>query len=138
MENERLERIEKLLRAERGVELSADFTQQVMKKIRSLPAPELMAPRRTWRDWVYALKLLSNGEKVAGGLVIAGVLALLVPGAGDLLVYWQWELADLTFSVSVGETVASASLLSVLAMAAGVAFMTGVGAFAARNNLIRA
>jgi hypothetical protein len=138
MNEEKLQKVEALLRAERGVELSADFKRKVMDQVKSLPAPELYAPRRTWRDWVYALKLLSSGEKVALGLIICGVLALLVPGMADVVALWEWELADLTFSVSIGETVASASLLSVVAIAAAGLFMTGVGAYAAKNNLIRA
>jgi len=138
MNEEKLQKVEELLRAERGVELPADFKLKVMAQVRSLPAPELIAPRRSWRDWVYTLKLLSSGEKVAGGLIIAGVLALLIPGVADVLALWEWELADLTLSVGIGETVASASLLSVVAVCAAGLFMTGVGAYAAKHNLIRA
>ena len=138
MSDERLDKVERLLRQERGVALSPEFKRNVMAAVAALPDPELIAPRRSWRDWVYALRLLSSGEKVALGLILAGIAGLIIPGTAELLAIFEWELADLTLSVSVGETVASASLLSVIAIAAGGLFMTGVGAYAARNNLIGA
>lgn len=136
MQEEKLQKVEQLLRAEGGCTLSPDFKRRVMDTVRTLPPPELLAPRRSWRDWIYALRLLSSGEKVAAGLLAAGVLVLLIPGAAGLLSLWQWELSDLMLSVSIGETVASASLLSVIATAAGAAFVTGAGAYAAKHNLI--
>jgi hypothetical protein len=50
----------------------------------------------------------------------------------------QWELGDMELSISLGETALSASLMSVIAVAAGLLAMTGVGAYAAKNNLIGA
>ena len=47
-------------------------------------------------------------------------------------------LAGLELSFNVGETAASASLASVIMVSAGALFMTGVGAYAMRNNLIGA
>jgi hypothetical protein len=121
MSDERLDKVEQLLRREQGVALSPEFKRNVLAAVAALPAPELIAPRRTWRDWVYALKLLSSGEKVALGLILAGIAALIIPGTAELLAIFEWELSDLTLSVSFGEM-----------------FMTGVGAYAARNNLIGA
>jgi len=137
--NERKEQlVEQLLRAERAAELSPDFRQRVMARIERLPAPELLAPRRGWRDWIYALRIMSSGEKIALGLIIVGIIAMLLPGAGDLLLAAQWELAGLELSLSVGETAVSVSLASVIAVIVGALFMTGVGAYAARNHLIGA
>jgi len=138
MDEKRLNKVEQLLRAQRGVELSADFKQNVMAEINRLPAPELITPRKSWRDAIYALKLLTSGEKVALGLILAAVVTVLLPGASELLAAAEWELADLTLSLSFGETAVSASLASVMTIAAGTLFMTGVGAYAARNNLIGA
>ncbi|GEM_PF-2205669 len=138
MSEERVDKVERLLRQQRGMQLSPQFRQNVMAAIRRLPAPELIAPRRGWRDAVYAFRLLSSGEKVALGLILCGLIALLLPGAGELLLAAQWELGDLALSIEVGETVLSASLMSVIAVAAGLLAMTGVGAYAARNNLIGA
>ncbi|MBN2080690.1 hypothetical protein JW859_00645 [bacterium] len=138
MDEKRLNKVEELLRAEQGVELSADFKQNVMAEINRLPEPELLTPRRTWRDAIYALKLLTSGEKVALGLILAAVVTVLWPGASELLAAAEWELADLTLSLSFGETAVSASLASVMTIGAGALFMTGVGAYAARNNLIGA
>ena len=138
MDEKRLNKVEQLLRAQRGVELSADFKQNVMAEINRLPAPELITPRKSWRDAIYALKLLTSGEKVALGLILAAVVTVLLPGASELIAAAEWELADLTLSLSFGETAVSASLASVMTIAAGALFMTGVGAYAARNNLIGA
>ena len=136
MSEEKLDKVERLLREQQGVQLSLQFKQRVMAAIERLPAPELIAPRRGLSDLVYALRLLSSGEKVALGLILCGLIALLLPGAGELLVAAEWELGDLTLSISLGETALSASLMSVIAVAAGLLAMTGVGAYAARNNLI--
>jgi len=138
MNEERREKVEKLLREERGAGLSPQFRQRVMAAVRVLPAPELIAPRRNWRDVVYALKLLSSGEKVALGLILAGIAVFLLPSMGDVFAAFAWEFADLTLNISVGETALSASLLTVIAAAAGGLCMTGVGAYAARNHLIGA
>ena len=136
MSEEKLDKVERLLREQQGVQLSLQFKQRVMAAIERLPAPELIAPRRGLSDLVYALRLLSSGEKVALGLILCGLIALLLPGAGELLLAAEWELGDLTLSISLGETALSASLMSVIAVAAGLLAMTGVGAYAAKNNLI--
>jgi len=138
MDERKEQLVEQLLRAGRPVELSPDFKQRVMARLERLPAPELLAPRRGWRDWIYALRLLSSGEKIALGLIVVGVIALLIPGAGELLLTAQWELAGLELSLNIGETAVSASLASVIAVIVGALFMTGVGAYAARNHLIGA
>lgn len=138
MDERKEQLVERLLRAERGVELAPDFKQQVMARLERLPAPELLAPHHGWRDWIYALRLLSSGEKIALGLIIVGIIVMLLPGARELLLAAQWELAGLELSLSIGESAVSASLASVIAVIAGALFMTGVGAFAARNHLIGA
>lgn len=138
MDERKEQLVEQLLRAERGVELAPDFRQRVMARIGHLPIPELLSPRRGWRDWIYALRLLSNGEKIALGLIFAGVIVMLIPGAGELLLAAQWELAGLELTLNIGETVVSASLASVIAVLAGALVMTGLGAYAARNHLIGA
>jgi hypothetical protein len=136
MDVERLKKVEQLLRAEPGVELAPGFKQRVMHRIERLPAPEILAPRRSWRDIWLVLRGLDTGEKVGLGLALAGLLIMLLPGVDDVVAAINWQLADITISLSVGETIISASLISVISVAAGGLFMAGVGAYTARNHLV--
>jgi hypothetical protein len=132
------EKVEALLREQHGAQLSPQFKRNVLAAIGRLPEPALLSPPGRARDLLYALRLLSTGERIGLGLALCASVALLLPGAGDVLALAEWELADFTVSFSVGSTALSASLLSVLAVVLGVAFMAGVGAFASRNHLIGA
>ena len=136
MDEERLQKVEQLLRSESGVELSPGFKQRVMHRIERLPAPEVLEPRRSWRDIWLVLRGLDTGEKVGLGLALAGLLIMLLPGVDDVVAAINWQLADITISLSVGETILSASLFSVLSVAAGGLFMAGVGAYTARNHMV--
>ena len=133
MDKEKLNRVEELLRAERQQLLSGDFTSKVMGRIRRLPDPELLSPRR---DLLYMLRTLSTGEKLGAACVLAGLALLLIPGAGDLIGGLGWELAGMSIDVNVGSSAASASLLSVASIVCCVLLLIGLGAYGARNKLI--
>jgi len=138
MVDKKLEQVERLLRAERGVELSPSFKQRVMGAISRLPDPELLAPPAAARDLGYFFRLLGVSGVVAIVLIVGGLTALFWPGATDLLAAYSWELGELKLSLSIGETALSASLLSVLVVAAAALFMAGVGAYTAKNHMIGA
>jgi hypothetical protein len=134
----KVEQVEALLGRQRGATLSPQFKRNVMVAIDRLPEPSLLSPPARARDLLYALRLLSTGERIGLGLALCAIVALAWPGMGDMLVLAEWELSDFTVNLSVGGTALSASLLSVLAVSLGVVFMVGVGAFASRNHLIGA
>lgn len=142
MNERKLAQVEQLLRSQGPAPLSPHFKRDVMAAIAQLPAPALTAPPRPATGWLYAVRLLNTGEKLGLGLLGLGLLAcvavMLIPGAGDWLALAGWELGELTLSVSIGETVASASLLSVLAVLGAAGFMACLGSFSARNHLLGA
>ena len=142
MDERKIQQVERLLREQGSVQLSPQFRRGIMDAISQLPAPAVTAPPRPASGLGYALRLLSTGEKLGLGLLGLGLIAclavLLIPGAGDWLALANWELGELTLSISIGESVASASLLSVLAVVGLAVFMAGLGSFSARNHLIGA
>lgn len=137
VDDNRAERVEQLLRRQGGTALSPNFRRNVMAAVSRLPEPQVYAAARP-RDLLYALRLLTTGERIGLGLALCAVVALLLPGAGDLFALAELELSDFTVDLSVGGVALSASLLSVIAVTLGVLFMAGVGAFASRNHLIGA
>ena len=142
MDERKLEQVERLLRSRGPAPLSADFRRNVLAAIGELPAPAQTAPPQPVSSWRYAWRLLSTGEKLGLGLLALGLLAclaaVLIPDLGEYLMLASWEIGELTLSVSFGDTVLSASLLSVLAVLAAAGFMAGVGSYSARNHLIGA
>ncbi len=133
MDNDKLNRVEQLLRAERQDLLSGDFTQKVMGRIRRLPDPGLLAPARGWR---YVLGMLSTGEKLGAAAVLFGLALLFVPGAADVLGGLGWELEAFSVELSLGGSALSASLASVATAVCCVLLLVGLGAYGARNRLI--
>ena len=124
------ERIETLLRSQRGVQLSPQFRSGVLDAISRLPDPELLAvDRRPCFSLWLACGLLT---------IILGALSLSAPQFSATLAAWQWELTDLSVALSLGGTVLSASLLSILIAAAGFTVLTVVGIYGRRNHLIGA
>lgn len=137
-DNRKMEKLELLLRRQAPLELGADFRRQVMAEVKRLPAPALLArPRGLAGLWDTARRL-GTGEKLALGVGLLGVAALMLPGADSVLAGWNFELADTTFSLSVGDLALSASALSVAFVGLGVAFLTAVGAYSARQHLLGA
>jgi hypothetical protein len=137
-EREKLNKVERLLRAQAPAPLSADFKRNLMQSIAQLPDPELIAPPQGLAGLVRSLRLLSAGELVAIGMVLLGLVIALMPGTGSVIESWNWELASLDLSLNIGGMALSGSLLSIIAVALGAAFMVGVGAYASRNHLIGA
>jgi hypothetical protein len=135
---EKLDRVELLLRQHGAAPLSAGFKRDVLQAIAHLPDPELVTPQRGIAGLVRAMRLLSAGELVAIGLVLLGLVITLIPSVGNVLTGWHWELASLDVSISIGSMALSGSLLSMIAIVIGAAFMAGVGAYATRNHLIGA
>ncbi|HES57804.1 MAG TPA: hypothetical protein ENO21_00055 [Firmicutes bacterium] len=133
MDDDRLNRVEQLLRAERRDLLSGDFTQKVMSRICRLPDPALL---RQDRGWLYTLRVLSTGEKLAAATVLLGLVLLLVPGAADALGGLGWELEAFSVELSLGGSALSASLASVATTVCCVLLLLGLGAYGARNRLI--
>jgi hypothetical protein len=138
MDENKLARIEQMLRDEPGVALSPEFKRKVLAAVARFPRPELTAPPAGLTGLRYATRLLSPTQLVVLVLMALGLAGLLLPGASDLLTLWNWKLADLQVSLSFGEQVVSASLLSLIAVAAGLLFMTGIGVYSTRNKLIGA
>ena len=130
------DRVERLLRAQGPHELSPDFTRRVMEAISHLPDPELVAAPRGLRAAIRALRMLSPGERLGIGLILACVVALLLPGVDAVLEALRWELTGVDLSLNLGGTALSASLFSVIAVCLGSAFMAFVGAYVSRNHLI--
>lgn len=136
MDERNEKRIEELLRSERQSLLPDDFTSKLMAEVNKLPAPALAKPATSWGDLLYSLRLLGTGEKVAAALVLLGVAAIFLPGFSEVLAVWDWELSDMTVSMTIGETAASASLMSVLTISAGAVFMVGAGAYSMRSGMV--
>lgn len=136
--DERAKRVERLLRQQGPVPLSADFKHNVLRAVAQLPDPLLLVPPRGVRGLARGMRLLSPGEIVASGVIVLGLLCMLLPGLSSVLEKWHWELASLDLSISVGDMALSCSVLSIIAVAIGAAFMAGVGAYASRNHLIGA
>jgi hypothetical protein len=137
-QDEKLKSVERLLRQCGPAPLRADFKHNVLQAIAQLPDPELLAAPRGWSGLALSLRLLSAGELVAIGIVVLGLLFTLLPGISDALESWHWELASLDLSIGIGDMALSCSVLSIIAVAVGAAFMAGVGAYASRNRLIGA
>lgn len=138
MDEKKEKRIEELLRSERRSLLPGDFTSKLMAEVNKLPPPALAKPATNWHDLLYAVRLMGTGEKVAAALVMLGVAAVFLPGFSEILAVWDWELSDMTVSMTIGEKVASASLMSVLTICAGAVFMVGAGAYSLKSGLVRA
>ena len=130
------DRVERLLRAQGPCEFSPDFTRRVMEAVSHLPDPALVAPPRGIWAALCTLRLFSPGERLIIGLILACVVALLLPGVDAVLEALRWELTGVDLSLTVGGTALSASLFSVVAVCLGIAFMAFVGAYVSRNHLI--
>ena len=138
MDEKKEKRIEELLRSERQSLLPADFTSKLMAEVNQLPPPALAKPATTWSDLLYSVRLLGTGEKVAVAMMLMGVAAIFLPGFSEALAIWDWELSDMTVSMTIGETAASASLMSVLMITAGALFMVGAGAYSMKSGMVSA
>jgi hypothetical protein len=130
MSEGRPDKIEALLRSQRGAQLSHGFRRGVLDAISHLPDPELLpaAPRPRLTLWL-ALGTLT---------VIFGVVAVALPHVSLTLAAWQWELSDLSVAMSVGGAVLSVSLLTVICAMVGVTVITALGIYGRRNHLIGA
>lgn len=126
----RPDRIEAVLRSQRGAPLSDGFRRGVLDAISRLPDPELVPvaskPRLTL--WL-ALGALT---------VILGIVAVAMPHMSLTLAAWQWELSDLSVAMSVGGAVLSASLVTVICAMVGAMVLTVLGIYGRRNHLIGA
>ncbi len=138
VQDEQVKRVEELLRRHGPASLPVDFKHNVMRAIAQLPDPELLTPPQGLRGVARSLRLLSAGELIAIGSVVLGLLFTLLPGISTVLEGWHWELASLDLSIGIGDLALSCSVLSIVAVAIGAAFMAGVGAYASRNHLIGA
>lgn len=138
MNEEQNNRVERMLRDEGPLELSPDFKCRVMAQLETLPAPQDARPPGRARDAAYLLRLLSTGDKLALATIALGVLLLMIPGTSDLLALIELELADTALTLDIGGRMLSASLASVVAAGLGMLIMVGIGAYAARNQLISA
>jgi hypothetical protein len=78
--------------------------------------------------------MLSTGEKVAAGAILVALVMLLIPGAGAYLAAIDYSLSTSVISLSVGDTVLSASLLSVIAGVICLAFIIMGSSFAGRRG----
>ncbi len=134
----KMEQVERLLRTQRPVELSAGFKRSVMDSIQRLPAPALLHKPRGLRGLWETLRALGTGEKLALGVGALGLCAMALPGVDGLLASWNFELADTTLSLTIGDLALSASAMSLAAIGLGAAFLTAVGAYSAKNHLLGA
>lgn len=132
------EQIERLLRSQHGIELSAGFKRALMQRIEQLPAPRFADLPQGRVDLGWLLRHLALPDRLGLGALALGLLALLVPGVSDTLGHWQLALGSFELSLSLGESAASMSLLSLATLALCLGFMGILGSFAARNKLISA
>jgi len=126
------QQVERMLRKEGGELLSPGFRRKVIAQVASLPAPELIKPRRGWADIVYGVRLLTVFEKATLVLALLCAVLAFIPPVGEFLAAWSWELSDMAVSVTIGGEVVSASLLSVLSLAGGALFMVLAGAWGSK------
>ena len=134
-EKQNLEKVEALLRQHGGTGLSPDFKRRVMAAVGRLPEPALLARQRGWRA---ALRLLGPVECAALLLILVALLLLFIPGASAWLSAMEWELSDMALSLTLGKSVLSVSMLSVLMVAAGLALLGGIGELSNRQRLLGA
>lgn len=128
--NAQQDRIQTLLRAQRGAQLSPQFRRAVLDAVASLPDPGLLPEARQPRLALW----------LAAGLVtlMLGALSLALPHYSATLAAWQWELSDLNVALSFGSVALSASLLSILVASVGAAVITLLGWYGRRNHLLGA
>jgi len=135
---DKLERLERRLRGHGGVALSGAFKRNVMDAVARLPEPQAIAPASPQRGGLYLLRLLTTGEKVIIGAVLVGLAALCLPGALDWIDSVGFSLSNSELALSIGDTVLSASVLSVIAFAVVGVFLMAFGAYGSRNKLLGA
>lgn len=126
----KLERVERVLREHGPAELSAQFRAGVLDAVQALPPAELLAPATAPRQAVLVA--------IAAVLLLLGTLALVMPTGSGWLAAWQLELSDLSLALTVGESVLTASLLSIVALLLGAGFMTCIGIYGVKHRLISA
>src|SRR5512141_1017345 len=114
-DDRKMERLEKVLREQGPVHLSKEFKSNVMQAIGKLPAPAYSARPHGLALVRSALSLLSPGEIVAMLLLVAGMVALMLPGVGTLIDNLQWDLADLHVSLELGTSAVSANVVGLIA-----------------------
>jgi hypothetical protein len=132
------ERLEQLLRSGGGVELSGAFKRNIMDAVAKLPEPQFIAPPSAGRGWLDLLRLLTTGEKVIVGAVVVVLASLFIPGALDWIDSVGFSLSNAEVALSVGGTVLSASMLSIVAFGVCGALLAACGAYGARHRLIGA
>jgi hypothetical protein len=109
-----------------------------MRAVNALPAPALLERPHGISGLLAASRELGIGEKLGLGVAVLGLALCFIPGMDGLFASWQYDLADTTLSLSVGEVAVSASALSVLTFSLGAGFLTAVGAYASKQRLIGA
>jgi hypothetical protein len=129
-----LERIEQRLRATPAVDLSSSFRRNVLEATAHLPAPAVIAPPRPSSGWRQMASMMTTGEKVTAGAILAALLCLLMPGAGAYLAALDYTLSTSVLSLSIGDTMLSASLLSIVAAAVCMVFLILGSSFAGRRG----
>jgi hypothetical protein len=109
-----------------------------MDRIAQLPAPELIAPPRPGQGLRQLVRLLTVGEKVAIAAILLALLLPLLPGAADWLAAVDYALATSELSLSLGSTVLSASLFTVVAAFIGGGLLALCGVYGSRHRLLGA
>jgi hypothetical protein len=130
----KLERIEQRLRAVPGVELSPAFRRNVLESTAHLPAPAAIAPPRPASGWRQMVAMLSTGEKVTAGLMLCALVLLFLPGGGAYLAALDYSLSTSVVSLNLGDTMLSASLLTIVACAACMVLAVVGRSFAGRHG----
>lgn len=138
MNETKLERVEQLLRARPGVELSPGFKRGVMDSIAKLPEPQQIAPPQLASGWRQFVRQLSVGEKLGAAVLLIALLLPFLPGAGDWLALVDYTLSTAELSLTVGSTVLSASLFTVVAALICGGLLAACGAYGARHRLLGA
>jgi hypothetical protein len=109
-----------------------------MEAIARLPEPQAIAPPSASRSGLDLLRLLTTGEKVAIGVVLVCLAALFLPGALDWIDSVGFDLNHSVLALSIGDTVLSASMLSIVAVALCGLGLAAFGAYGTRHRLLGA
>ena len=126
------------LRDGRGSELSPGFKRGVMDAIALLPPPEATAPARPLAGWRQLVTMLSTGEKIGAGAILGALSLLVIPGGGQWLAALDYSLSTSVVSLSIGDTVLSASLLSLAGAVIAGGLLAAGGLIGGRHILLGA
>jgi hypothetical protein len=134
--NNRLERVEQMLRQYPATALAPDFRERVMDRVRALPANVHVVQVGRRRDWLYSITNMSSGEKFGALLILVALTLPLLPGAADWLAAIDYSLQTVELTLVLGSLVLSASLLSAAIVIVLTGLLAALGIINARYRVL--